>query len=244
MAPLIGITTSSRVNPNSGWLYNVAYVGIMQAVADAGGLPVLIPVCVNEATLRGIYRRLDGLLLPGGGDVDPRYYGAPAHPQTGTPDDARDAAELLLARWAVEDDLPVFGICRGHQVLNVALGGTLIQDIPSQLQTPLVHDVPKPAPRSTIAHEVEIVGHSRLARILEATRVPVNSLHHQSIERPAAGLIVTACSRDGVIEATELPDRRFVLTVQWHPEDLYLSDAAMKRLFSAFVEAANGHSAA
>lgn len=244
MPPLIGVTTSSRVNPNSGWMYNVAYVGIMQAVADAGGLPVLIPVCVTEPVLLGIYRRLDGLLLPGGGDIDPRYYGAQPHPRTGTPDDARDAAELQLARWAVNDDLPVFGICRGHQVFNVALGGTLIQDIPSQLQSSLVHDMPKPAPRSAIAHEVEIAGDSRLARILEATRLPVNSLHHQSIERPAASLVVTACSPDGVIEATELPDRRFALTVQWHPEDLYQNDVAMKRLFGAFVEAANGQSSA
>jgi putative glutamine amidotransferase len=161
-----------------------------------------------------------------------------------TIDDLRDELELTVARWAVRDDLPVFGICRGHQVLNVALGGTLVQDIPEQLGSPLTHDIPDGTPRSTRIHDVTIDQNSRLASILGETQIHVNSLHHQSVEKVAPNVVVTAHSPDGVVEAIEAPDRHFVLSVQWHPEDLYQDDEAMLRLFTAFVQAARERAAA
>jgi putative glutamine amidotransferase len=243
MPPLIGITTSNYVNPATGWAYNRAYVPVVHAVTDAGGFPVLIPVSVGDDVLRGIYERLDGILLPGGGDVRPSLYRAAVHPATNNIDDARDHVEIQLAQWAAGDDLPLMGICRGNQVMNVAFGGTLIQDIPTEVETKLVHDITDGMPRDTLLHEVEIDPTSHLASILGATSWKVNSLHHQSVGQPGPNVCVTAHAPDGVVEGLEMPDKKFVLSVQWHPEDLYEHDPAMKRLFRAFVEAANGHPA-
>lgn len=243
MAPLIGITTSTYQNPENGWEYNRAYVPIIRSVMGAGGLPVLIPISVSDDVLRGIYDRLDGILLPGGGDIRPAVYGAKVHPATDNIDDARDHVEIQLAKWAAGDDLPLFGICRGNQVMNVAFGGTLVQDIPSEIKTDLIHDITAGMPRNTLLHEVTIDPSSHLADILGGTTWKVNSLHHQSVERHAPDVCVTAYAPDGVIEGLEMPDKKFVLSVQWHPEDLYEQDPAMQRLFRAFVEAANGASA-
>ncbi len=238
MQPLIGITTASSIDPNSGLLYSRAYQPIIRAVERAGGLPLLIPTGLSESTLRALYDRLDGVLLPGGPDIDPAYYGEEAHP-TVRIDAARDALEVPLVRWAAQDDLPLFGICRGHQVINVALGGSLIQDIPSQVPTTvLAHDIPDKQPRDRTTHDVAIQPDSRLATIMGTTKIGVNSLHHQAVERAAPGMVVTAVSPDGLVEATELPGRRFALSVQWHPEDLYENDETMLRLFKEFVDAA------
>lgn len=238
MRPLIGITTSD-VYAERGKLYHRAYALNAHAIADAGGLPVYIPTGLDEATLREVYERLDAVLLPGGPDVDPSEYGQERHPQTKIIDVPRDALELTLARWTVADDRPLFGICRGHQVMNVALGGTLVQDIPSQVETTLTHDLPDEYPRDTRLHDVAIEPNSRLAAILGTTQVTVNSLHHQSVERVAPGVNLTAQAPDGVVEAIEMPDKHFVLSVQWHPEDLYENDDMMRRLFEEFVSAAH-----
>lgn len=241
MKPLIGITTSTFTT-EQGWEYNRAYVAMIQAVAEAGGLPVLVPISIDDEALRGIYERLDAVLLPGGGDMRPNIYGAEAHPLTDNIDDARDHVEVNLTRWAVDDDLPVLGICRGHQVVNVALGGTLIQDVPSEIGSDISHNVT--VPRDSRPHEVNIDPSSRLASILGTTTIAVNSLHHQSVGVAAPDTCVTAYSPDGVVEALEMPQKKFVLSVQWHPEDLYRDDPAMKRLFKAFVEAAAGGTSA
>lgn len=235
--PLIGITSADFIDPY-GKLYNRVYAPNAAAIARAGGLPVFVPTGLDDETLRELYGRLDGVLLPGGPDVDPERYGQARHPLTIYVDDPRDDLELTVARWAVEDDLPVLGICRGHQVLNVALGGTLVQDIPSQVETTLAHDIPDTTPRSTRIHDVELSADSRLAHILGTTRFAVNSLHHQSVEQPAPGVKVTGYAPDGVVEAIEVPDKPFAMSVQWHPEDLYQDDAVMARLFEAFVAAA------
>ncbi len=237
MRPLIGITASD-VYAERGKLYHRAYALNAFAIADAGGLPVYIPPGLELSLLRELYERLDAVLLPGGPDVDPVEYGQERHPQTKIIDAPRDALELTLARWTVEDDRPLFGICRGHQVMNVALGGTLVQDIPSQVETTLTHDLPDEYPRSTRLHTVDIKPESRLASILGTTQVVVNSLHHQSTEIAAPGVDFTAFAPDGVVEALEIPDKQFVLSVQWHPEDLYEDDGMMKRLFTEFVNAA------
>ncbi len=238
LRPLIGITTSQiTINGNP---YNRMYQRNAAAVASAGGLPVYVPTGMDDETLRGIYERLDAVLLPGGPDVEPAEYGKSRHATVtdSRVDAARDHLELTLARWQYEDDRPTFGICRGHQVLNVALGGTLVQDIPDELQTELAHDQQDGLPRYRLAHEITIESGSRLAEILGTTRTQVNSLHHQSVERAAPGVSVSAVAPDGVVEAIEVPDRRFMLSVQWHPEDLYNGSEAMNRLFKAFVEAA------
>ena len=236
MLPLIGITSASYTL--NGKLFNRVYAPNAQAIARAGGLPVFIPTGLDESTLRALYERLDAVLLPGGPDVDPSYYGAIRHPMTIEIDDPRDELELTVARWALRDDLPTFGICRGHQVLNVALGGTLVQDIPSEVETEINHSLPDGLPRTTRTHEVSIDNHSRLAQIMGTSQIQVNSLHHQSVEKAAPGVNVTAYAPDGVVEALEVPDHHFYLSVQWHPEDLYDGDEAMMRLFTAFVQAA------
>jgi putative glutamine amidotransferase len=237
LRPFIGVTTGIRLSED-GWHYYAAYAPNVAAIERAGGLPVLVPCGLREDTLRAIYERLDAVLIPGGGDVDPKHYGAEKHPLTDRIDPDRDHTELTIARWAVEDDLPLFGICRGHQVINVAMGGTLIQDIPSQLDTSIRHYMPKELPRSAGGHAVTIEPTSRLAAIIGATTAVVNSFHHQSVETPAPISTITAYAPDGVVEALERPDRRFVLSVQWHPEDMVNDNEAMQRLFDAFVDAA------
>jgi putative glutamine amidotransferase len=234
--PLIGIT--SAYVQMDGRPYNRMYAPNARAIAAAGGLPVFIPTHLDDDTLHALYEQLDAVLLPGGPDVDPAVYGRERHPLTIHIDDPRDQLELRIARWAVAEDIPVLGICRGHQVLNVALGGTLVQDIPSEVQTSMVHDQPNGLPRSQRLHSVRIAPESRLAAILGANEVQVNSLHHQAVDTPAPGVIITATAPDGVAEALEMPGKPFVLSVQWHPEDLYTEDDSMRRLFVAFVEAA------
>lgn len=236
MRPLIGITTADF--EENGNPYHRSYARNAWAIADAGGLPVYIPTGLEEDLLRELYERLDAVLLPGGPDVDPSYYGAHRHPMTQIIDDARDSLELTLARWTYADDRPLFGICRGHQVMNVAFGGTLIQDIPSLVETDLTHATTPDLPRGTIRHSVALAEDSRLASILGTTEVSVNSLHHQSVETPAPNVKITGYSPDGVVEALEVPEKQFVLSVQWHPEDLYDDQDGMKRLFESFVEAA------
>ncbi len=242
MRPVIGITASSYTNPE-GLVFNRMYNPIARAIDAAGGLPLYIPTGLHEDTLKEIYERIDGLLLPGGPDIDPSYFGEDPHP-TITVDAPRDALEVPLARWAVADDTPVFGICRGHQVFNVALGGSLIQDIPSQFETEQAHDQPNGLPRGYLAHDVQVDPHSLLASILGSTTAHVNSLHHQAVARMAPGVTGTATSPDGIVEAAEMPDKTFAVTVQWHPEDLWETDPAQKRLFEAFVEAARERASA
>lgn len=237
MRPLIGITTF-RYHNKHGWRYVQGYAGNADAIVKAGGLPVFIPLGMPDEVIRGTYDRLDGLLLPGGGDVDPARYDEPKHDLTAGIDTDLDHMELNLARWAVGDDLPTLGICRGHQVLNVALGGKLIQDVGTQVDTDLKHDMPRTQPRTDIAHTVAVTPESKLHAALGETTVAVNSLHHQAVAVASDRVRVTARSSDGLIEGVEVPDRTFVLSVQWHPEDLVGHEETADRLFAAFVEAA------
>ncbi len=238
MRPLIGISMSTYTS-GTGSLYHHSYAMNAQSIADAGGMPVYIPTGLSEDMLRELYQRLDAVLLPGGGDVRPSVYGAEAHPLTANINDDRDALEITLARWAYADDLPLFGICRGHQVLNVALGGTLIQDIPSEVGEETPHETPNDMPRNTPRHSVNVVPGSRLAEIMGGVQFEVNSLHHQAVERIAPGMVACAISpTDEVIEGLEVPDRAFFLSVQWHPENMYQTSEPMRRLFHAFIETA------
>jgi putative glutamine amidotransferase len=182
----------------------------------------------------------DGVLLTGGADVDPAEYGDAARHPTVELAPERDAYELLLARLALSRDLPLLAICRGAQVLNVAAGGTLIQDLPSQHPTTLSHAVTEPG--NAIAHDVTVAPNTCLALLLagphgDGQRLPVNSRHHQSVKDTAPGFIVSATAPDGVIEAIEKPDARFCVGVQWHPENFWQT-GEFGGLFGGLVEAA------
>lgn len=237
MKPLIGIVAYSQIYEAYAWEYDVSYAMNSVGIERAGGLPILIPARLSSESLRAIFEKLDGLLLPGGGDIDPRHYDAERHEKTAGVDNVRDTCEIQLARWAMAVDMPTFGICRGIQLLNVALGGTLHQDVPSQLNGDVYHNHPLTSPRNELAHPVQIMPDSLLADIIKQPVVQVNSLHHQGVNQLAESVRVVATAADGLVEAIELPDKKFALAVQWHPEDL-LQVEVMQKLFDAFVEAA------
>jgi putative glutamine amidotransferase len=206
----------------------------LASLTRAGAEPVeLTP---ERDPLPGALAQCDGVLLTGGADVDPAEYGERDVHSTVTIDRARDRYELAIAREAIARDLPILAICRGAQVLNVAAGGTLVQDIPSQHPTSLVHSVE--SPRNALAHDIAVAPSTCLSVLLNdqldaGRRLAVNSRHHQSVKTPAAGFVVSAVAPDGVIEAIEKPDAAFCLGVQWHPEDLGPS-----ALFTGLVDAA------
>jgi len=210
----------------------------VQALQRAGAAPFLIPHMPDAGALRALFARLDGLLLPGGGDVDPAQYGESRHDKCGEPSAARDGTELNLARWAVEAGLPLLAICRGIQVLNVALGGTLYQDIEAQVPGAGRHDWHGAQARTLTPHDVTLMPGSRIAALSGLHTMPVNSLHHQAIKDLAPGLLATAHAPDGLVEAIELPDHPFALAVQWHPEELAPMDPRAQRLFDALAAAA------
>jgi putative glutamine amidotransferase len=204
----------------------------------AGGAPILIPLELSERAWHSIFRRLDGLLFPGGVDVHPSHYGEPSHPKLGRVDADLDEAELVLARWALQDDLPTLAICRGIQLINVAAGGSLYQDLPAQFPGALRHAFPAPEyPRDHRAHPVHVEPGTRLVVALGTRKLEVNSRHHQAIKELAPGFAITARAPDGVIEGIEKEDATFVVGVQWHPESLAADDPRMLALFEAFVGA-------
>lgn len=238
MKPLIGISCGTFYDrtwcpPSFG--HRKTYV---DAILRAGGAPLLIPPVQDEETLRVLYERLDGVLFAGGGDIEPTHYGHDAHAKLGMIDQMRDDAELPMARWAVAEGKPVLGICRGVQVLNVALGGTLWQDIPSQIDTELQHNLSYEREDWThLAHEMRIDPDSRLRTLLGVERMTINSMHHQSVQAIAPGLRAVAWAPDGVIEALEGTNEGFVLGVQCHPEALQANtDPRWQAVFSAFVQ--------
>lgn len=238
--PLIGIPAASlEPPPNPGALYYQFSGNYPAALAACGALPVIIPLGLPEELLRDLFERLDGLLLAGGVDIAPAEYGEAPHPQLGRVDAARDATELTIARWALATDLPILGICRGIQSLNVAAGGTLYQDLLAQYPGAMQHAYrPAESPWERPTHRVRVAEGSRLAAVFGATGLAVNSFHHQAVKQPAPGFSPVAWAEDGVIEGIEKPDRRFVVGVQWHPEGMFRSDPLARRLFAAFVDAA------
>jgi putative glutamine amidotransferase len=238
---LIGITCDldlghGKDSRTPGRAAHVLYDDYVQAVLVSGGLPVLLPALMHDESRAAYVQHLDGLLLPGSPtDVDPACYGEEPHPRLGPINSRRTEFELELVRLALRRELPVFGICGGLQVLNVALGGSLYQDIPSQLPKAYKHSgLPERA------HSIDIIPGTRLATILSRLEMRVNSLHHQAVKLPGQGMLVSASARDGVIEAVEIPELPFVIGVQWHPERLFAEDEASRRLFAAFVQAATG----
>jgi putative glutamine amidotransferase len=240
-APLIGITCS-RVTGGAWGMYSLGHFmdytfsDYSQAVLHAGGAPVIIPAAQDADSLSRILDSVQGLILSGGPDVHPKRYGEEPMAGLGEVDEALDAMELMAAGLALERDIPILGICRGIQVLNIALGGTLYQDIPSQVPDSLCHN-PK-TDKAVNTHTVRIEVRSRLRRIFGKSEIWVNGKHHQALKESAPGLVVTARARDGVIEAVEHPDKRYVIGVQWHPEGTWRDDACSKKLFRSFLHAA------
>jgi putative glutamine amidotransferase len=242
--PLIGVTTQTLhvidgIPPSlpASWVMNQRYI---RAVIAGGGAPVLIPLIADDPdALRAVYDRLDGLLVPGGVDLDPATYQTPPHPLLGSLDAARDAAELTLTGWALADHKPFLGLCRGLQVLNVIRGGSLWQDLAAEREGSIKHDFYPTAgwARDHLAHPVELRPDSRLGEALGPATVPVNSMHHQGVRDLGEGLVPTAWAPDGLIEAIELTDR-FAVGVQWHPEMFPAGAPSVGQLFATFIDAA------
>lgn len=208
------------------------------AIERAGGVPVLLPATNVLENAERYLSVLDGLLLSGGVDVDPALYGEEPHPELGRVDPDRDAIEIPLTRLALAQDMPIFAICRGIQVLNVAMGGSLYQDLPSQKPSRLQHQQRHDGVARDIAtHNVRIESGTRLAEIVGDACMATNSFHHQALKDVAKGLTVTAYAEDGIIEAVESAAYRYLLGVQFHPEETAFTDEKSMRLFQAFTDA-------
>jgi putative glutamine amidotransferase len=234
-APLIGVSTSITIGKSPERAYvNSAY---LHAVQQAGGVPVALPPQLSTASLARLGRGLDGLLLTGGGDIEPTLFGETPHPSVYEVAPARDTLECALVRLALERGLPILAVCRGIQVLNVALGGTLFQDVGTDPGTQLQHSQPEPRDQPT--HKVTVKPGSRLADTLGTDELEVNSMHHQAVKELGSGLLAVAWAPDLLVEGVEASDpSRFVIGVQWHPEELCGHSDAARRLFAALVGAA------
>src|SRR5712691_407968 len=233
--PLVGVTTSITVDQNPERAYiNSAY---LHAVQQAGGVPVLLPPQLSKSSVERLVRGLDAILLTGGGDLDPACFGEAPHPTLYDVAPARDALETAVTHIALEKRTPLLAICRGIQVLNVALGGSLYQDVATDPGTEVQHSQKEARDQTT--HKVTVTPGSRLARVMGADEVEVNSFHHQVIKSLGRGLTAVAWAPDHLIEGVELDnDTRWVLGVQWHPEHLTKDSEPARRLFAALVAAA------
>jgi putative glutamine amidotransferase len=228
-APVVGVTWCSRLDD---------YVA---SVERSGGKARVLEFSESP---RAVIEQIDAVLLTGGGDVDPVFYGQERHPSVFDAEPGRDEFEIDLARRAMDANIPLLAICRGSQVLNVAAGGTLVQDIPSAVATDLAHSLE--VPKDCIAHDIQIAANSRLhaalGSVVEAgCTCRVNSRHHQSVGALGKRFVASATAPDGVIEAIEAPDARFCVGVQWHPENFWRT-GEFRGLFDAFVDAARSAS--
>jgi putative glutamine amidotransferase len=236
VGPVVGLTLPfPAADPHTQRKARRAAAAYRRAVEFHGAVVVELPANGPTHSLDD----LDGLLLSGGGDVHPSHYGEPPHPKLGSVDAARDRMELRLARAALSSRVPVMGICRGAQVLGVALGGGLIQDIASEVEEAQQHA--SEAARGGVRHWVNIARDSRLGRVLRADRARVNSSHHQANGRLGRGVRSVAWSGDGVVEGIERDGPHFAVGVQWHPERMWRRAPRQRRLFAAFVAAAGDY---
>lgn len=239
--PVIGVTTYLERSRTGVWDVPASFLPkvYLDAVTDAGGIAVLLPPQpVTTVVARRVLDAIDGLIVSGGADVDPLRYGQAPHERTGAPRTDRDAWEAALLTAAIKDDMPFLGICRGAQILNVALGGTLVQHLPDALG----NDDYQPAPAVFGEKRVAVERGSRLDALLGEADEPgggldVHVYHHQAIDRVADGLTVTARTNEGVVEAVEVDGLAFGVAVQWHPEE----NAADRRLFTGLVDAARAY---
>ncbi|MGD8457284.1 MAG: gamma-glutamyl-gamma-aminobutyrate hydrolase family protein [Anaerolineales bacterium] len=238
LSPLIGVTSSNMINPkyNNPIIYTPR--SYSRALIKASALPTLIPLNIPINSLDDLLSRFDGIVFTGGGDIETARFGGIDHEEVYDVDPQRDEIEIQLVLKASERGLPFLGICRGHQVVNVALGGKLYTHIADQLENSLPHSYVKGEPFSKVAHSVKLDSESTLAGIAGETEFDVNSLHHQGVQVIGGGLKPVAWAPDGLVEALELPGHPFGLSVQWHPEWLP-EDPRSQALFSAFINAAS-----
>jgi putative glutamine amidotransferase len=243
--PVVGIPTQTLQSLGgvsaeipASWVMSQRYI---LTLTQAGAIPWLIPL-VDEDTLRGIYDELDAVFLPGGADIDPATYGADPHPLCDKTDRDRDRVEVSLATWAMAEEKPVLGVCRGMQLVNVAAGGTLYQDLAEERPGSLKHDYfpfrGQSYARDYLAHEVTVAEGTRLAQRMGAGALKVNSMHHQGVRTLGQGLVATAVAPDGLIEAIEGDGDAYLVAVQWHPEALTDNDARTRGLIADFIDAA------
>jgi putative glutamine amidotransferase len=248
LTPVIGITATLKQDVDSVaerplGRFVRADLDYVEGVAEAGGVPVVLPPVAGPRTAEALLDGMDGLLLSGGSDLDPGYYGEEAVPELGVTLPERDAFEMALLEHALRRQMPILGICRGMQVLNVALGGTLYQDLPSQMDHMVLLGHRQETPKWQPTHEVDVDGGSKIAKILGTDELKVNSYHHQAIKDLASGLVAVACAPDGVIEAVESSDlaKRWLIGVQWHAEAMRDAGPEHRHLFEAHVSAAERH---
>ncbi len=227
--PLIGITTYGKNDAG----YFVLPHDYIDAVRRSGGIPLLIPP--GEAHLEPLIQRLDGFVFAGGGDINPQRYQGQSHESIYNIDDERDRSEIETARLILKHQLPTLAICRGLQIFNTLLGGTLFEDVPEQLGDSVIHRLP---PRKAVRHLVQIEPDSRLFDILQETELEVASWHHQSIRQPARDFRIVAQAADGVLEAAEIGKHPWFVGVQWHPELTAAADPTQQRLFDALIHQA------
>jgi len=243
--PIIGVPTQNlqslggiSTDIPASWVMSQRYIRALTAV---GALPWMIPLVGDEPeTLRGIYDELDGVFLPGGADIDPANYGEERHARCDKGDPARDQVELTLVRWAMADRKPVLGVCRGLQIVNLAAGGTLYQDLADQMPGSIKHDYfpfGGRYSRDHLSHEVSVATNTKLAEIFGAGALKVNSMHHQGVRQLGASLVASAVAPDGLVEGLESSDNSYLVAVQWHPEALTENSPRTRRLFESFVEA-------
>jgi putative glutamine amidotransferase len=228
MKPIIGLTMHAADKMSQ---INDVYI---QSIIQAGGIPICLPIIAGEDVIP-VINKIDGLCLIGGYDIDPRFFEQEPHPNIGVTVKNRDESELAYFYEAFDRDMPILGICRGLQLINVALGGTLIQDIPSQKPDAICHK--QQSARMETSHKVKIFP-GKLLEITGLETIFVNSFHHQAVDRVAEELIETAVSADGIVEALEHPAKKYCLSVQWHPEELAMvKDEYAMKLFKSFIEA-------
>ncbi|MHB8926237.1 MAG: gamma-glutamyl-gamma-aminobutyrate hydrolase family protein [Bacillota bacterium] len=232
MSPIIGLSTAQDFDLVTRNVLSTEYT---RGVEKGGGVPVIVPLLDSLDVARSLVEALDGLLVTGGPDLDPVTFGEDPHFKLGKISPERDFVELAMTKLALERGLPVLGICRGIQVLNVAAGGTLIQDIPSHTKSPIKHY--QEAPRWYPTHGIKL-GDGRFAGFMGTKELRVNSFHHQAVRDLAPGFVVTAEAPDGIIEAIESKEHPFAVGLQFHPECMWSRDPVFERPFRALVEAA------